>query len=49
MIDDAAIPQLRAQVLSADSANIDGVSGATFTSQAYAAAVQSALDQLKSS
>ena len=49
MIDDQAIPQLRAQVLSANSANIQGVSGATFTSQAYAQAVQSALDQLRSS
>lgn len=49
MIDDQAIPQLRAEVLSANSANIDGVSGATFTSQAYAQAVQSALDQLPSS
>jgi uncharacterized protein with FMN-binding domain len=48
MIDDAAIPQLRAQVLSANSANINGVSGATFTSQAYATAVQSAIDQLGS-
>jgi uncharacterized protein with FMN-binding domain len=46
MIDDAAIPQLRGQVLSAQSANINGVSGATFTSQAYAQSVQSALDQL---
>lgn len=46
MIDDQAIPELRAQVLSASGANIDGVSGATFTSQAYAQSVQSALDQL---
>jgi uncharacterized protein with FMN-binding domain len=45
-IDDQAIPQLRQEVLSAQSANIQGVSGATFTSQAYAASVQSALDQL---
>ena len=35
-IDDQAIPQLRQQVLAAQSASIDGVSGATFTSQAYA-------------
>jgi uncharacterized protein with FMN-binding domain len=47
-IDDDAIPQLRQEVLDAQSANIDGVSGATFTSQAYAASVQSALDQLGS-
>jgi uncharacterized protein with FMN-binding domain len=45
-IDNDAIPQLRQEVLDAQSANIDGVSGATFTSQAYAASVQSALDQL---
>ena len=45
-IDDQAIPQLRQQVLAAQNANIDGVSGATFTTQAYAQSVQSALDQL---
>jgi uncharacterized protein with FMN-binding domain len=45
-IDDQAIPLLRQQVLAAQSANINGVSGATFTSQAYAQSVQSALDQL---
>ena len=45
-IDNDAIPQLRQEVLNAQRANIDGVSGATFTSQAYAASVQSALDQL---
>jgi uncharacterized protein with FMN-binding domain len=45
-IDDQAIPQLRQEVLTAQNANIDGVSGATFTSQAYATSVQSALDQL---
>jgi uncharacterized protein with FMN-binding domain len=45
-IDNQAIPQLRQEVLTAQSANIDGVSGATFTSEAYATSVQSALDQL---
>jgi uncharacterized protein with FMN-binding domain len=45
-IDDQAIPQLRQEVLTAQSANIDGVSGATFTSEAYTSSVQSALDQL---
>jgi uncharacterized protein with FMN-binding domain len=45
-IDDQAIPQLRQEVLTAQSANIDGVSGATFTSGAYTTSVQSALDQL---
>jgi uncharacterized protein with FMN-binding domain len=41
-----SIPYLRQQVLSAQSAHIDGVSGATYTSEAYALSVQSALDQL---
>jgi uncharacterized protein with FMN-binding domain len=46
LIDQDAIPQLKQQVLQAQSAHIDGVSGATFTSQAYAHSVQSALDRL---
>jgi uncharacterized protein with FMN-binding domain len=41
-----AIPRLRSQVLAADGAHIDGVSGATFTSQAYETSVQAALDKL---
>jgi uncharacterized protein with FMN-binding domain len=41
-----AIPMLRSQVLAADGAHIDGVSGATFTSHAYADSVQAALDKL---
>jgi uncharacterized protein with FMN-binding domain len=45
-IDDQAIPQLRQEVLSAQSGKIDGVSGATYTSQAYVQSLQSALDQL---
>ncbi|MCK4177362.1 FMN-binding protein [Aciditerrimonas ferrireducens] len=44
-IADAAVPQLRQEVLDAQSAQIAGVSGATFTSQAYAASVQSAIDR----
>jgi uncharacterized protein with FMN-binding domain len=40
------IPMLRGEVLSAQSAQISAVSGATYTSQAYAASVQSALDKL---
>lgn len=40
------IPYLRNQVLSAQSANINGISGATYTSEGYALSVQSALDQL---
>lgn len=45
-IDDYAIPRLERQVISADSANIQGVSGATFTSEAFAQSVASALKQL---
>jgi len=41
-----AVPMLRGQVLSAQSAQIDGVSGATYTSQGYDASLQSALDKL---
>ena len=40
------IPTLRGQVLHAQTSRIDGVSGATYTSQAYALSVQSALDKL---
>ncbi len=41
-----AIPTLRAEVLSAQGAGIDGVSGATYTSQAYVRSLQAALDDL---
>jgi uncharacterized protein with FMN-binding domain len=41
------IPILQRQVLSAQSARINGISGATYTSRAYALSVQSALDKLK--
>ena len=40
------IPILRNEVLSAQSAHINGLSGATYTSEAYAQSVQSALDSL---
>ncbi len=39
-------PQLAQQALAAQSANIDGVSGATYTSESYRASLQSAIDQL---
>jgi len=45
-ISEQAIPMLRSQVLAADGAHINGVSGATFTSQAYVNSVQAALDKL---
>ena len=41
-----AIPMLRSEVLSAQSAQINGVSGATYTSEAYAMSLQSALAKL---
>jgi uncharacterized protein with FMN-binding domain len=40
-----ALPMLKSEALSAQSANIDIVSGATFTSQGYAQSLQSALNQ----
>ena len=42
---DRAIPVLRHEVLAAQSARIQAVSGATYTSQAYAQSVQAALDK----
>ncbi len=39
-----ALPRLRQQALQAQSANIDGVSGATVTSGGYRESLQSALD-----
>ncbi|MEO8463622.1 MAG: FMN-binding protein [Chloroflexota bacterium] len=43
-ISDFVAPILRSQALAAQSARIDGVSGATYTSQAYAMSLQGALD-----
>jgi uncharacterized protein with FMN-binding domain len=40
-----AIPELTSEALSAQSARIDSISGATFTSQGYMTSLQSALDQ----
>lgn len=40
-----AIPQLNSEALSARSAGIDMVSGATYTSEGYIGSLQSALDQ----
>ncbi|MDA8047768.1 MAG: FMN-binding protein [Actinomycetota bacterium] len=40
------IPMLRQEVLQAQSANIQGVSGATYTSEAYAYSLQAALTTL---
>ena len=41
-----AAPILAQEAVAANSANIDTVSGATFTSQAYAQSLQSAIDKL---
>jgi uncharacterized protein with FMN-binding domain len=44
-INSYAIPQLNAEALSAGSASIDMVSGATYTSEGYLSSLQSALDK----
>lgn len=44
-ISNRAAPILRDEVLSAQSANVQMVSGATYTSEAYLTSLQSALDQ----
>lgn len=43
-----SIPILQKEVLAAQGTRIDAVSGATYTSEAYAESVQAALDSLKS-
>ena len=40
-----AVSQLNSEVLTAQSANIQSVSGATYTSQGYIQSLQSAVDQ----
>ena len=45
-INSEAVPILQSETISAQSSQIDGVSGATYTSQAYEQSLQSALDQL---
>lgn len=44
-ISNRAAPVLRQEVLAAQSASVSNVSGATYTTRAYLASVQSALDQ----
>ena len=46
-INNRATPILRSEALSVQSANIDSVSGATYTSEGYAQSLQSALDQAR--
>jgi uncharacterized protein with FMN-binding domain len=45
-INSYAEPQLQSETIEAQSANINGVSGATYTSQAYVQSLQAALDKL---
>ena len=40
-----AAPQLRSEILQAQSARVDTISGATYTSEGYLQSLQSALDQ----
>jgi len=44
-IDATAIPQLKSETLTVQSAKIDAVSGATYTSSGYEQSLQSALDK----
>jgi uncharacterized protein with FMN-binding domain len=46
LLSQTAGPQLSREALTAQSAHIDAVSGATYTSDGYAQSLQSALDQL---
>lgn len=47
-INQQAVPLLRSETLQAQSAQINTISGATYTSQAYAQSLQGALDQARS-
>ncbi|MCD9879342.1 FMN-binding protein [Streptomyces guryensis] len=47
-INSYALPRLRSEALQAQSANIDTVSGATYTSDGYRQSLQSALDSARS-
>jgi uncharacterized protein with FMN-binding domain len=42
---DVAVPGMKAKILKAQSTQVSAVSGATYTSEAYAQSVQSALDR----
>ncbi|MFE3165144.1 FMN-binding protein [Streptomyces sp. NPDC059224] len=44
-----SVPQLNKETVAAQSANIDAVSGATYTSNGYKQSLQSALDKMKES
>jgi uncharacterized protein with FMN-binding domain len=40
-----AVPKLNQEVVTAQSANVDAVSGASYTSEAYKKSLQSAIDK----
>ena len=44
-INEFALPELVQETISADSASIDAVSGASYTSQGYISSLQSAIDK----
>jgi uncharacterized protein with FMN-binding domain len=44
-INSYAIPTLNQEAMSAQSANIDGISGATYTTEGYQQSLQSAIDK----
>jgi uncharacterized protein with FMN-binding domain len=46
-INQYAIPQLTQEAVAANSSNINGISGATFTSEAYVQSLQAAIDSHK--
>lgn len=48
MINSQAMPYLKSEVITAQNANVDIVSGATATSQAFIQSLQSALSQAQS-
>ena len=45
-INSYAVPELVSQALSAQSAKVDGVSGATYTTEGFKASLQSAIDKM---
>ncbi len=46
-INQRALPELQSEALSAQSASVDTISGATYTSNAYVKSLQSAIDEAK--
>lgn len=46
-INQRALPELQSEALSAQSADVDTISGATYTSDAYVTSLQSAIDEAR--